>query len=67
MVKDLVETNDGIKGTLKTTGELLERKIYVVASEHGLLKRGTHYPKGSTVELDIITAQSFLQTGEISQ
>lgn len=55
-------------GTADSTGQPPEvvRRPYMVVAEHGLTKRGQHYPKGTTVELDEMTAANFLKVGDIS-
>lgn len=45
----------------------IKRKTYIVENESGLFKSGTHYPKGSEVDLVETAAKNFLALGDIKE
>lgn len=51
----------------KADGKPSNRTDYLVESEAGLFKNGEHYPKGTKVPLDPVTAQRFIDAGDVSK
>lgn len=40
-------------------------KEFTVAAKAGLTKRGQHWPRGSKIELDPLTAERFINAGDV--